>query len=155
MATLHRFIGPIVHERSLGTVICSPVDVLLSQVDVVQPDFLFVSTTRSSIITEQHIQGAHDLVVEIVSDSTRETDEGIKQTLYERAQVQEYWIIDPHSETVKVFQLRQGPYDSPQELTNKQTKAAITTPLLPELSLPIQEIFSSLTNDLLAIQARR
>ena len=103
VAALHRIIGPFVHECALGTVLCAPVDVLLSQVDVVQPDFLFISTARSSIITERHIQGAPDLVVEILSDSTRNNDEGIKHTLYERAQVQEYWIIDPRSETVKVF----------------------------------------------------
>jgi Uma2 family endonuclease len=142
VATLHRLIGPVVHERSLGTVLCSPVDVLLSQVDVVQPDFFFISTTRSSIITERNIQGAPDLVVEILSDSTRKNDEGIKHTLYERAQVQKYWIIDPHSETVKIFQLRKGRYDSTQELTTKQPKAALTTPLLPGLSLPLHEIFS-------------
>jgi Uma2 family endonuclease len=111
-------------------------------VDVVQPDFLFISTARSSIITERNIQGAPDLVVEILSASTRNNDEGIKHTLYERAQVQEYWIIDPHSETVKIFQLREGRYDSAQELTIQQPKAAITTPLLPELTLTLHEIFS-------------
>ena len=142
VANLHRLIGPVVHERSLGTVLCAPVDVLLSQVDVVQPDFLFISATRSSIITEKNIQGAPDLVVEILSDSTRKNDEGIKQTLYERAQVQEYWIIDPQSETVKIFQLREGRYDFAQELTIKQTNARLTTPLLPGLSLPLHEIFS-------------
>ena len=142
VAALHRLIGPAVHERSLGTVLCAPVDVLLSQVDVVQPDFLFISATRSSIITEKNIQGSPDLVVEILSDSTRKNDEGIKQILYEQAQVQEYWIIDPQSETVKIFQLREGRYDSAQELTTNQTKAAITTPLLPGLFLPLPEIFS-------------
>jgi len=135
VATLHRLIGPVVHERSLGTVLCSPVD-------VVQPDFLFISTARSSIITEQNIQGAPDLVVEILSDSTRKTDEGIKHTLYERAQVQEYWIIDPHAETVKIFQLREGRYKSTQELTTTPDRTTITTPLLPGLSLSLHEIFS-------------
>ena len=142
LATLHRIIGPFVHEHSLGTVLFAPVDVLLSQVDVVQPDFLFISTARSSIITERNIQGAPDLVVEILSASTRNNDEGIKHTLYERAQVQEYWIIDPHSDTVKIFQLREGCYDSARELTTQQAKAAIMTPLLPGLSLPLHEIFS-------------
>lgn len=143
VATLHRLIGPVVHELALGTVLCAPVDVLLSQVDVVQPDFLFVSTARSSIITERNIQGAPDIVVEILSASTRKNDEGIKRTLYERAQVQEYWIIDPHSETVKIFHLlREGRYDSGQELPTKQAQATITTPFLPGLSLPLREIFS-------------
>lgn len=142
VAALHRLIGPFVYERSLGTVFCAPVDVLLSHVDVVQPDFLFISTTRSSIITERNIQGAPDLVVEILSASTRSNDEGIKYILYERAQVQEYWIIDPHSDTVKVFQFHEGCYDSARELTTQQAKSAIMTPLLPGLSLPLHEIFS-------------
>ena len=142
VATLHRLIGPTVHDRFLGTILGSPVDVLLSQVDVVQPYFLFISTARSSIITERNIQGAPDLVVEILSASTRKNDEGLKRTPYERAQVQEYWIIDPHAETVKIFQLCEGRYDFTQKHTTNQGKAAITTPLLPGLSLPLHEIFS-------------
>ena len=143
VATLHRLIGPVVHERALGTVLFAPVDVLFSKVDVVQPDFLFVSSAPSSIITERNIQGAPDLVVEILSAGTRNTDEGIKRTLYERAQVPEYWIIDPDSEIVKIYHLhREGHYGPAQELTTKQALAAITTPLLPGVSFPLHEIFS-------------
>lgn len=81
---------------------------VLSQVNVVQPDFLFLSTTRSSIITERNIQDAPDLVGEILSNHTRENDEGIKPTRYERAQVQNYWIIDPNSKQDNIIQIRKG-----------------------------------------------
>ena len=142
VANLHRLIGPVVHEHSLGTVLFAPVDVLLSHVDVVQPDFLFVSKARTVIITESNIQGAPDLVVEILSESTRKNDEGIKRLLYERAQVQEYWIIDPVSKSVKTFLLQEGRYHAPHELTSAPTTTALTTPLLPGLSLSLSEIFS-------------
>ena len=142
MANLHRLIAPVVHEHSLGTVLFAPVDVLLSHVDVVQPDFLFVSKARTVIITESNIQGAPDLVIEILSESTRKNDEGIKRLLYERAPVQEYWIIDPVSKSVKTFLLQEGRYHVPHELTSAPTTTALTTPLLPGLSLSLSEIFS-------------
>jgi len=142
VANLHRLLGHVIHEKELGLVFSAPIDVLLSNVDVVQPDFLFVSKARLSIITEANIQGAPDLVVEILSESTRKNDEGIKRLLYERAQVQEYWIIDPTSESVKTFQLQEGRYHSPLELISAPTTIALTTPLLPGLSVSLSEIFS-------------
>jgi Uma2 family endonuclease len=142
VANLHRLIGPVVHEHSLGTVLFAPVDVLLSHVDVVQPDFLFVSKARTVIITESNIQGAPDLVVEILSESTRKNDEGIKRLLYERAQVQEYWIIDPVAETIKIYRLHDGHYATPDEVTSTSPTTALTTPILPGLSISLSEIFS-------------
>ncbi len=65
VANLHRLVGHVIHEKELGLVLSAPIDVLLSNVDVVQPDFLFVSKARLSIITKANIQGAPDLVVEI------------------------------------------------------------------------------------------
>ena len=142
VANLHRLIGTVVHEQALGTFLSAPVDVLFSNVDVVQPDLLFVSTARSFIITERNIQGAPDLVVEILSAGTKKIDEGIKRTLYERGQVPEYWIIDPQSETVTIYLLREGHYDQGQVCTTAQAQAAFTTSFLPGVSLQLREIFS-------------
>ena len=95
-------LGTHLQKSKGGQVLAAPMDVVLSDLDVVQPDLLFISQARSSILTEKNIQGAPDLLVEILSDSTRKTDEIIKRKLYEQHRVSEYWIIDPELETVKV-----------------------------------------------------
>jgi Uma2 family endonuclease len=64
-------------------------------------DLLFVSAGRAAIITDKPVRRAPDLVVEILSDTTRKTDEIIKRKLYERYGVAEYGIVDPEVETVK------------------------------------------------------
>ena len=92
-----------VHQHGLGWVRVSPYDVVLSDTDVAQPDILFVSNARSGIITEANIQGAPDLVVEVLSPGTARYDRGYKRTLYGRHGVLEYWLVDPAAETVEVL----------------------------------------------------
>ncbi len=123
-----------------GEVLCAPMDVVLSDLDVIQPDILFITKKRELIITEKNIQGAPDLVVEILSDSSRKTDEIIKRKLYERYQIHEYWIIDPEIETVKIYRLSDQGYTRTAELS-LESNSTLTTPLLPEWELPLQQLF--------------
>ena len=92
-----------VERRRAGEVFFSPCDVVLSDVDVVQPDLLFVSNERAHIITDENIQGAPDLVVEILSPSTAERDRTFKRSLYAKHGVQEYWLVDTDAKTVTVL----------------------------------------------------
>jgi Uma2 family endonuclease len=125
----------------LGEVFCAPYDVVLSNTDIVEPDILFVSDERKAIITEKNIQGAPDLVIEILSESTRRTDEVKKRNLYERYGVAEYWIVDPELETVKIYKMTDEGYVRPDELSLERGDILIT-PLLPNFSIPLSEIFS-------------
>ncbi|MSQ07289.1 MAG: Uma2 family endonuclease, partial [Dehalococcoidia bacterium] len=93
---LHQFIS--VHR--LGEVWYAPFDVVLSEHDVTQPDILFVSYDRANIITPANIQGAPELVVEVLSPSTQQDDRGYKRRVYGRHGVREYWIVDPVGETI-------------------------------------------------------
>ncbi|WP_447859681.1 Uma2 family endonuclease [Nitrospira calida] len=127
-------------RQRLGTVLAAPYDVVLSDEDVVQPDLLFISAERSSIITEANVQGAPDLIVEILSDATRKKDEVTKRKLYERYGVKEYWIVDPELETVKALRLSGDQYARAAEWS-KEARDLLTTPLLPGFSLPLVEIF--------------
>ncbi len=99
-----------VEEGDLGEVFHAPTDVVLSETAVVQPDLLFVSNERAHIITEQNIQGAPDLVVEILSPSTANRDWTIKRELYAAHGVKELWIVDPDARIVWVMLLRDGDF---------------------------------------------
>ena len=88
-----------------GEVFFAPMDVHLSDDTVVQPDVLYVSGERADRIGEQKINGAPDLIMEVVSPSTSHRDVFDKKRLYEETEVLEYWIADPDSETVEVHAL--------------------------------------------------
>lgn len=129
-------------QTKAGRIFAAPTDVIFTETDVVQPDLLFIAQHRQHIITRENIQGPPDLIIEIVSDSTRRRDERLKRTLYEQHRVSEYWIVDPELDSVKIYRLHEGRYATPHELTLEQPRTILTTPLLPGLSLPLSEIFS-------------
>ena len=116
-----------VDERNLGTVYCAPFDVVLSDTNVVQPDLLFVSNERAQIITRENIQGAPDLVVEILSPATAERDRSVKFELYAQHDVQEYWIVDPDARTITVFLLNEGEFEEVDTYSEGET---LTSPML-------------------------
>ena len=111
-----------------------------SDTDVVEPDLLFIASEHTSIITAKHIMGVPDLVVEIISTGSRKTDEIIKRRLYEQFGVKEYWIIDPELESVKVYRMQDTGFIRVAELS-VENGGALTTPLLPELTIPLSDIF--------------
>jgi Uma2 family endonuclease len=139
-SNLHRMLSSFVHDKRLGHVLTAPFDVVLSDLDVLQPDLLFVSSARIHIITEKNIQGPPDLVIEILSETTRRTDEVVKRKQYERFGVSEYWIVDPELETVKVYRMTGQGYQRTAELA-KESGDTLSTPLLPNLQLPLAAIF--------------
>ncbi len=139
---LNRLLDAFVRERALGEVFFAPYDVILSTHDVVEPDLLFVSCERAGIVTPDNARGAPDLVVEVVSASSRRQDEVLKRGLYERAGVPEYWLVDPDAETVKVFRSEGGRYGRAL-LLSLRDEDVLTTPRLPGLAIPLRSIFAS------------
>jgi len=124
----------------LGEVFYAPMDVVLSDLNIVQPDLLFIAASHSAIITEKNIQGPPDLVIEILSESTRKIDERIKRNLYARFGVQEYWIVDPELETVKVYRITDTGYAC-ADTFSRESGEAITTLLLPHFTISLTQIF--------------
>ncbi len=100
-------------QHDSGEVLTAPIDVLLPErvADPVQPDIVVIAKERLQIVGELNIQGAPDLVMEVVSPSNPEYDRTLKYEIYAEAGVPEYWIIDPHERTVEVFVLRGGVYE--------------------------------------------
>jgi Uma2 family endonuclease len=90
-------------ERSAGEAIVSPVDVVLADHSIVQPDVIYVTKARSSILRSR-VEGAPDLVVEILSPGTARRDLGEKLRLYAESGVAEYWIVDPGLETFEFLE---------------------------------------------------
>ncbi len=97
-----------VETEGLGYVFFSPCDVALSEHNTFQPDIIFVSKENADIITDANIQGAPDLVVEIISPSSTGRDWVVKRDLYAKYGVKEYWLIDPINRTLWVMLLRDG-----------------------------------------------
>jgi Uma2 family endonuclease len=137
-ARLHARLGPWVEERELGVVLYAPMDVVLSLHDLAQPDLLFISNERAGIITEKNIQGAPDLVIEILSKSTRQRDERLKLDRYDRFGVHEYWMFDPDRKTARVYRREGGRLRLVAELSAEDI---LDTPLLPGLKIRLAEIF--------------
>jgi Uma2 family endonuclease len=97
-----------VQRRGLGTVYCAPIDVILARDSVVQPDLVFVAAGRVSIVTERAIEGPPDLAVEILSSWSDQRDRVTKVELYARYGVRHYWIVDPDTRMLEMYEPRRG-----------------------------------------------
>ena len=127
-----------VTDNDLGEVFDAPSDVYLDNENVVQPDILFVSKERLDIIGEKNIQGAPDLVIEIISESTAYRDLVQKKKLYVRFGVKEYWIVIPEESSVDIFTLK----DNAFVLHKSYGKEDILhSPLLKKLKIELKKIF--------------
>src|ERR1700722_13506557 len=109
LGRIYSLISQFLDKHPLGKVYFAPVDVFLGDINVYQPDILFISNQRRSIITGQGIEGAPDLVVETLSPSTARYDKGSKRKIYARFGVKELWLVGPDERTVQVYFLPQDP----------------------------------------------
>jgi len=126
--------------QSEGEVVPGPLDVHLADDTVVQPDVLYVSPDRADRIGEQEINGAPDLVMEVVSPSTSHRDVFDKKRLYEKHGVREYWIVDLDSETVEVHTLTDGSYTLHQRCVETGTAASA---LLDGFAIDLATLFET------------
>lgn len=138
LANLHRLVYSFVAEADLGRVWFAPLDVIHSEHDVAQPYLMFVSNERAEIVTQANVQGAPDLVVEILSPSTVGYDQGYKRALYARHGVSECWLVDPDAETVEVLVLGEEGFNAHAVFRIGQT---LESPLLDGLSLELEDLF--------------
>jgi Uma2 family endonuclease len=139
--SLHALIWAYLDNNPIGRVFHAPWDIVFTNIDVVEPDLVYISNARATaIITPAHARGAPDLVIEIASPGTRRRDETIKRRLYERDGVMEYWVVDPDIDLIRVYRREGEMFGRPVEMT-REGSDVLTTPLLPGLILPLQRIF--------------
>jgi Uma2 family endonuclease len=127
-------------EHGGGSVFVSPIDVVLGDDAVVEPDIVVVRKERQAIVGPTNIHGAPDLVIEVLSDRTRRRDEITKRKLYEQHGVDEYWIVDPVIDLVKVNR-RDGKTFMRVAEISVESGGTITTPLLPGFALDVHAVF--------------
>jgi Uma2 family endonuclease len=130
---LHSF----VRERDLGEVFVSPIDIVLSNHDVVQPDIIFIEKSRLGIVSETHIAAAPDLVVEIASPSTAGHDRERKRRLYLKYGVREYWIADPEACTIEVLVAGVDDFETHRVFASG---TELTSPLLPGFAFQVDDL---------------
>lgn len=130
----------LLHLRSnaAGEVLNAPVGVRLSDNNVFEPDLLIVLRQHADRISKQAVMGPPDLVVEILSPGTARRDLGPKRAAYERNGVTEYWIVDPHRESIEVLALSEGTY---QRHGLFQQQDTLTSRVLPSLEIDLSRIF--------------
>jgi Uma2 family endonuclease len=131
---LRRFL----ESNPIGVIYDAPFDVELNDVNVYQPDIVFVRKQRFAVFTEHGIEGAPDLVVEVLSPRTARFDLGLKRINYFRAGVEELWIVDPRLLEVSVYK-RSDP-DHPS--MHAKSGDTLRTTLLPGLEISVDDIFA-------------
>ncbi len=134
---LEHAIQEYLRSNRIGEFFHAPLDVYLSDQETYQPNILVVLNERRSIVTESKIEGAPDVVVEILSPSTGYYDLTHKKDAYAVAGVQEYWIVDPMEKWIEVFENSGGEF---RLMDRQRRKGTIKSKLLPDFSVELESI---------------
>lgn len=127
-----------VNASKLGRCLCAPLDVYFTELDYYQPDIIFISKDRLHIITPDGVEGAPDLVVEILSPSTARHDRDRKMKIYRRTGVREYWVADPNNRSIEIYAQQDGDF----EMTDfAMGTGEVRSRLLEGLVVDVAEVF--------------
>src|SRR4051794_14865354 len=135
---LHGSIWRHLKDHPIGIIFSAPIGVVLGRHDGVQPDLVYVANEHRDIIAERGVEGAPDLVAEILSPSTRSRDRGIKLRAYAAAGVPHYRIVDPRRRTLDAHRLGEQGYGRP---TTFRAGATFEPDLFPGLAIQIDTLF--------------
>ena len=119
-----------------GRAFVAPMDVVFSDHSIVQPDVIYISKERRSIV-KQRIEGVPDLLIEILSDSNKRRDRIDKLNLYAEFGVPEYWIVDPQEQQFDFLCHREGKFE-----VQPQQDDCYTSPFIPELTINLVDFWS-------------
>ena len=153
---LYMFIGTYLDAKELGYCFTDSADIHFPVGSLFSPDFSIVLKENEQIISwSGDIYGAPDMVVEVLSYSTRRKDITIKKDTYEANGVREYWIVDPWAKIIDVYLLRDGKYfldneymlpddndlKSMTDAEKAEIKNEIPVAILDGLKIPLNYIF--------------
>jgi Uma2 family endonuclease len=128
--------------ENLGGRWCTaPIDVFFPGANPVQPDILVILPGGPAQIVPRGIEGAPDLVIEVLSLSNRGHDLLTKRALYARAGVQEYWLVDPDARTIEILELDRDAFHLAVAASGNETPVS---PLLGPLSTTVADLFTGI-----------
>ncbi len=139
LGRLYYAITHYLQTHKTGRVYIAPFDVYFTDISVFQPDLCYFSEQRYSYLVDEGAHGAPELVAEILSPQTAKFDLGVKKEVYARTGVREYWIIDPATKTVKIYDLGAN-RETPR--TTLPADATLSTSLLPGLTIDLAALFA-------------
>jgi Uma2 family endonuclease len=139
----------VLEEPGLALIFNAPVDLILAQEQVLQPDLVILGRAREHLVTERGIEGPPDIVVEVLSPGTRVLDQRVKKGVYCRFGVSEYWLVDPVLATIESWQLAAGHWARSSVALSRQRPLAFrklarlargyVSPRCPEAGLRVRE----------------
>lgn len=141
VTTLVRLIGEHVSQKELGIVLVAPFDIQLPDTaKPVQPDIVFIAADKQPKDGDQLFEGVPDLIIEVLSPESIRTDYVVKFSLYERAGVREYWMVEPRTRFVEIYTL--SPDRSEYVLEGQFSPCEqLYSFVLPDLALAVESLF--------------
>jgi Uma2 family endonuclease len=139
---LHLALARFLEGRpAAARVFLGPLDVVLSERDVVEPDLLVVAADQAHILTRANVQGAPAIAIEVISPGTRNWDATTKRRLFDERGVGEYWLVDPVRDCVTVFRRAEDGSFPESAVFEAASHGVLETPLLPGWSVATAELF--------------
>ena len=125
-------------QSDCGDVYVSPIDVILDEPRglILQPDIIVIAAANRSIVTDR-VRGAPDIVVEVLSGSTRRHDSTVKRHWYRRYGIREYWLLEPMVHGIEVVECLSD--TSATYAATERLRSAV----LPDFTPVVGELFSS------------
>jgi Uma2 family endonuclease len=121
-----------------GLILYAPVDVILSNTTVVQPDIVYIDPPHAGIVSRRGFEGPPTLAIEIISPSTPRIDRVRKLQLYAQYRVPYYWIVDPDARTIEAYELAGGTY---RRVATAGGAEPVALPPFPDLPLVADRIW--------------
>lgn len=136
LRNIGRILSIYVEDNDLGQLLYAPIDVLLSETTVVQPDIIFIRKKREQIIKRNYIEGPPDLIIEILSPGNENLDRVTKMKHYAIFGVGEYWLIDYEARILEQYVLR-GDIFERQGVFSEDFSPS----MFPDLTIHLAQVF--------------
>ncbi len=140
VGAIYRYLCEKIEDQGLGEVLQAPLDVILSEQEVYQPDVLVVLNEHANRVQRKGAVGAPDLVVEVISPSSALYDRVNKHMAYEQAGIPEYWLVQEQMRTIELFVLENRKYRS---LGIFQGEQVLPSRIVPQMATSVARFFAS------------